>query len=239
MGQTASSLFSTTNNEDALDALRAVDSAQLLAEVKRRNLDASDAREEKKSSHVVGSLRDKAADSDKREAELREALKKLGVDADSIEGGPPKKAFQTYVRPRAKDNAVGQTPENAAHQIAFLQRHELARRATHLRNTDPRRAPGGLTPHPVHIVRPTPGPPRTSAPSPAPRTAGASRPWSRCFAEPAVHLKIREDGSAPRPPWARGTNNTGDAFLPAEKVSWSGRSRRSTACVVYSAPLLP
>ena len=136
MGQTASSLFSTATNDDALDALRAVDSAQLLAEVKRRNLDASDAREEKKSSHVVGSLRDKAADSDKREAELREALQKLGVDADSIEGGPPKKAFQTYIRPRAKENAVGQTPENAAHQIAFLQRHELARRATHLRNTD-------------------------------------------------------------------------------------------------------
>ena len=157
MGQTASSsLFSTTaTNDDALDALRAVDSAQLLAEVKRRNLDASDAREEKKSSHVVGSLRDKAADSDKREKELREALQKLGVDADSIEGGPPKKAFQTYVRPRAKDNAVGQTPENAAHQIAFLQRHELARRATHLRNTDlaaqARRA-AGLTPHPVHVV---------------------------------------------------------------------------------------
>ena len=81
MGQTASSsLFSATNNEDALDALRAVDSAQLLAEVARRNLDVSDAREEKKSSHVVGSLRDKAADSDKREAELREALQKLGVD---------------------------------------------------------------------------------------------------------------------------------------------------------------
>ena len=156
MGQTASSLFSTTNNEDALDALRAVDSAQLLAEVARRNLDVSDAREEKKkSSHVVGSLRDKAADSDQREVELRAALQKLGVDADSIEGGPPKKAFQTYVRPRAKDNAVGQTPENAAHQIAFLQRHELARRATHLRNTDlaaqARRA-AGLTPHPVHIV---------------------------------------------------------------------------------------
>ena len=92
MGQTASSsLFSTATNDDALDALRAVDSAQLLAEVKRRNLDASDAREEKKSSHVVGSLRDKAADSDKREAELREALQKLGVDADSIEGGPPKR----------------------------------------------------------------------------------------------------------------------------------------------------
>ena len=154
MGQTASSLLSTATNDDALDALRAVDSAQLLAEVKRRNLDASDAREEKKSSHVVGSLRDKAADSDKREKELREALTKLGVDADRIEGGPPKKAFQTYIRPRAKDNAVGQTPENAAHQIAFLQRHELARRATHLRNTDlaaqARRA-AGLTPHPVHI----------------------------------------------------------------------------------------
>ena len=131
MGQTASSLFSTTaTNDDALDALRAVDSAQLLAEVARRNLDVSDAREEKKSSHVVGSLRDKAADSDQREVELRAALTKLGVDADSIEGGPPKKAFQTYIRPRAKDNAVGQTPENAAHQIAFLQRHELARRAT-------------------------------------------------------------------------------------------------------------
>ena len=159
MGQTASSLFSTTTaNDDALDALRAVDSAQLLAEVARRNLDVSDAApepEKKKSSHVVGSLRDKAADSDQREVELRAALQKLGVDADSIEGGPPKKAFQTYVRPRAKDNAVGQTPENAAHQIAFLQRHELARRATHLRNTDlaaqARRA-AGLTPHPVHIV---------------------------------------------------------------------------------------
>ena len=85
----------------------------------------------------------------------RPALDTIGVDADSIEGGPPKKAFQTYVRPRAKDNAVGQTPENAAHQIAFLQRHELARRATHLRNTDlaaqARRA-AGLTPHPVHVV---------------------------------------------------------------------------------------
>ena len=117
MGQTASSLFSTTANDDALDALRAVDSAQLLAEVARRNLDVSDAApepEKKKSSHVVGSLRDKAADSDKREAELRAALTKLGVDADSIEGGPPKKAFQTYIRPRAKENAVGQTPENAA-----------------------------------------------------------------------------------------------------------------------------
>merc|ERR1739841_185106 len=85
MGQTASPLFSTTANDDALDALRAVDSAQLLAEVARRNLDASDAREEKKSSHVVGSLRDKAADSDQREVELRAALTKLGVDADSIE----------------------------------------------------------------------------------------------------------------------------------------------------------
>ena len=44
MGQTASSsLFSTATNDDALDALRAVDSAQLLAEVARRNLDVSDA----------------------------------------------------------------------------------------------------------------------------------------------------------------------------------------------------
>jgi tRNA G18 (ribose-2'-O)-methylase SpoU len=152
MGQTACSLFST--NDDALDALRAVDSAQLLAEVARRNLDASDAAPPK-SSHHVGAQRDKAADSDRREAELRDALQTLGVDADAIEGGPPKKAFQTYLRPRDKDNAVGQTPQNAAHQIAFLQRHELARRATHLRNTDlaaqARRA-AGLAPHPLFVV---------------------------------------------------------------------------------------
>ena len=105
MGQTASSLFSTTANDDALDALRAVDSAQLLAEVARRNLDVSDAREEKKSSHVVGSLRDKAADSDKREKELREALQKLGVDADSI--------CLLYTSPSPRDRSLARMPSSA------------------------------------------------------------------------------------------------------------------------------
>ena len=56
---------------------------------------------------------------------------------------------------RRVGSRAGQTAENAAHQIAFLHRHELARRAEHLRNTDAAaaaREAKGLTPHPLTIV---------------------------------------------------------------------------------------
>jgi len=127
---------------DVSSALRGVGSDALLREVARRGLDASDApgggggggdgdaqraAKRPRQSHVVGELRPEGADSVARSAELGAALSAVGCDVADLCAGPPLKAYNTYVRPRDKGDG-GQTAANAAHQIAFLQRHELARR---------------------------------------------------------------------------------------------------------------
>ena len=58
------------------DAIRAADSASLVAELKRRGIDTVD---DKKQSHVVGELRPKDEFSDARAAALDTALEKLGT----------------------------------------------------------------------------------------------------------------------------------------------------------------
>ena len=178
MGQTVVVALLDDNNEDAPSTpCGPSTSAQLLAEVKRAEFRCERCSRRKEDSRRRCIKGQGPLDSDKRR-ELREALK-LGVDADSIEGGPPKKAFQTYLCETAReDNAVGQTPENAAHQIAFLQRHELARRATHLRNTDlAAQAPGGRAGRPtLSISRLENVRSAENVGSIARRIAGASRP---------------------------------------------------------------
>ena len=147
---------------DVLDALRSVDSEALLAEVSRRGLGAEDGGGEgnpgrgskrPRQEHVVGELRPRDEGSDAREAELRSALATVGVAWADLCGGPPLKAYHSYVRPR--EGGGSQSAANAAHQIAFLQRHELARRDEHFRNTDlaaAKRAAEGKAPHRVHVV---------------------------------------------------------------------------------------
>ena len=154
----ASSMGGTSSRADVLDALRSVDSEALLNEVARRGLDAGDASapgaKRPRQEHVVGELRAKDESSDAREAELRAALGRVGVDYADLAGGPPLKAYHTYCRPRSGGDA-SQSAENAAHQIAFLQRHELARRDEHFRNTDlaaQGRKARGEAPHRIHVV---------------------------------------------------------------------------------------
>jgi len=154
----ASSMGGTSSRADVLDALRSVDSEALLNEVARRGLDAGDASapgaKRPRQEHVVGELRAKDESSDAREAELRAALGRVGVDWADLAGGPPLKAYHTYCRPRSGGDA-SQSAENAAHQIAFLQRHELARRDEHFRNTDlaaQGRKARGEAPHRIHVV---------------------------------------------------------------------------------------
>ena len=97
---------------DARDAIRACDSATLLAECARRGLAPDDAKPPKppRSSHVVGGPRAASENSAAREADLRKALAALGVDADDVAAGPPAKAFATFCRPRDLTNAKGRRP---------------------------------------------------------------------------------------------------------------------------------
>ncbi|KAJ1460349.1 Alpha/beta knot methyltransferase [Pelagophyceae sp. CCMP2097] len=151
------------------DVLRAADSAALVKELERRgifvdedasSLDGGDdaAPAKPKSSHVVGQLRPKDDLSDARQIDIDAALKRLGVvnGGKDLLPGPPFKAYNTFIRPRKPENGVKpQTVENAAHQIAFLNRHELARRDSHLRNTDDAaraRDAKNLVPFPISIV---------------------------------------------------------------------------------------
>ncbi|KAJ8614619.1 hypothetical protein CTAYLR_008991 [Chrysophaeum taylorii] len=137
------------------DVVRSVDSGTLMRELARRGIDVGNEATKPRQSHEVGSLRPKTAESDARAAALDAALERLGVAGGAaLLEGPPLKSYNSWVRPR--DGGGGQqTTENAAHQIAFLQRHELARRETHLRNTDDaarRRATAGLEPHDIVLV---------------------------------------------------------------------------------------
>lgn len=147
--------MSTMRPDD--DWVRSVDSATLLAELSRRGIEVPDGHATKKprsQSHVVGSLRPKDALSDERALALDAALEAVGVKASELLAGPPLKAYNSFVRPR-EGSAGAQTVENAAHQIGFLQRHELTRRETHVRNTDAAsraREAAGLRPHDVTIV---------------------------------------------------------------------------------------
>ena len=150
----------SASSEPSGDVLRGVDSAALLAEVSRRGLGVEDAapleppQKRARQSHVVGELRAADEFSEGRAKALGEALSALGVDAADLKGGPPLKAYHSYIRPRAKGDGQ-QSVENAAHQIAFLQRHELTRVDEHFRNSDlaaKAREAAGLTPHPITIV---------------------------------------------------------------------------------------
>ncbi|KAH8059761.1 hypothetical protein JL721_9179 [Aureococcus anophagefferens] len=87
------------------------------------------------------------------EALLNEVARRGSTPA-TPRGRPPLKAYHTYCRPRSGGDA-SQSAENAAHQIAFLQRHELARRDDHFRNTDlaaQGRKARGEAPHRIHVV---------------------------------------------------------------------------------------
>lgn len=128
------------------EAVRSADSALLLRELARRGV-GTDPDATRRQSHVVGSLRPKNDESDARSTALDAALLALGEPGPLFEG-PPLKAYNTFVRPRDRN---AQTVENAAHQIAFLQRHERSRRATYMRNTDVARETRG-DPNPITLI---------------------------------------------------------------------------------------
>lgn len=166
------------------DLLRTVDSRALLRELARRGIQVDaeatlrppmgDADSDKpRQSHVVGDLRPKDATSDDRAAALDVALKAIGIaqGGAALLAGPPLKAYNAFVRPRDPSTLATQSVEvrqsldfgfmttcrqqNAAHQIGFLQRHELTRRETYFRNTDAAakaRQAAGLQPHDISIV---------------------------------------------------------------------------------------
>jgi len=144
------------SNARRKELVRSVDSEILLNELARRGISFSGDEDfgiKRKSTHIVGSLREMSADGVKRKEELDAALLALGTDSSELVAGPPLKAYNTYLRPRSRSQT--QTVENAAHQIAFLNRHEKARRETQLRNTDnaarARRA-AGLESHPLILI---------------------------------------------------------------------------------------
>ena len=114
----------------ALALLKTVDSGALEAELARRSVGA----------HVINtSVRPRhAARADALDAELV----RLGVAApeDELAPGPPRKAYDTFARPRADEPCDGpyiaRKAPLVAQQVAFLHRHELARRNALLRNVD-------------------------------------------------------------------------------------------------------
>ena len=113
----------------ALSLLKAVDTATLEAELERRRV----------GSHVFNTtvralhpLRAKLLDSE---------LVKLGLaSSDELAPGPPRKAYDTFARPRDgdqnDDDYIAKKAPLIAQQVAFLHRHELARRNELLRNID-------------------------------------------------------------------------------------------------------
>ena len=113
----------------ALALLKTVDSQVLEAELERRRV----------GSHVFNTtvrplhpLRAKLLDAE---------LLKLGVNVhDDLAPGPPRKAYDSFARPRdgepCDDDFVTKKAPLVAQQVAFLHRHELARRNELLRNVD-------------------------------------------------------------------------------------------------------
>ena len=145
------------SGEDVDDLVRAVDSETLLRELERRGIRAFEEKQQKSSSHSVGDLRPLDAFSLERQTELDANLVALGLDPLSLAGGPPLKAYNTYVRPRSSkiEGQRQQSAQNCAQQIAFLQRHEMTRRESLMRNTDEaarKRRAEGLRPRPLTLV---------------------------------------------------------------------------------------
>ena len=112
----------------ALSLLKTVDSQALEAELERRRV----------GSHVINTterplhaLRAKLLDAE---------LLKLGIAPDDLAPGPPRKAYKSFARPRdgdpCDDTFVAKKAPLIAQQVAFLHRHELARRNELLRNVD-------------------------------------------------------------------------------------------------------
>ncbi len=114
----------------ALALLKTVDSGALEAELARRSV----------GSHIVNTaVRPRHAE---RADALDAELSKLGITApgDELAAGPPRKAYDTFARPREDepcDSAyIARKAPLMAQQVAFLHRHELARRNALLRNVD-------------------------------------------------------------------------------------------------------
>jgi len=114
----------------ALALLKTVDSGVLQAELERRKI----------GSHVFNTtVRPLHA---LRAQLLDAALLKLGIDmaADDLTPGPPRKAYESFARPRegepCGEEYVTKKAPLIAQQVAFLHRHELARRNELLRNVD-------------------------------------------------------------------------------------------------------
>ncbi|EOD26298.1 hypothetical protein EMIHUDRAFT_469008 [Emiliania huxleyi CCMP1516] len=113
----------------ALALLKTVDSAALEAELARRSVGA----------HVINtSVRPLHA---ARAAAIDAELSRLGVASpDALAPGPPRKAYETFARPRegepCDDDYVRRKAPLMAQQVAFLHRHEQARRNELLRNVD-------------------------------------------------------------------------------------------------------
>ena len=110
--------------------LKTVDSDVLEAELERRRV----------GSHVFNTtVRPLHA---LRSQLLDAALLTLGVDiaADELTPGPPRKAYDSFARPREGEPCdeayVTKKAPLVAQQVAFLHRHELARRNELLRNVD-------------------------------------------------------------------------------------------------------
>lgn len=113
----------------ALALLKVVDSAVLEAELERRRV----------GSHVFNTTVRPLHPA--RAAAVDAELAKLGIETSAdIAPGPPRKAYDSFARPRdgeeCDDTFIAKKAPLMAQQIAFLHRHELARRNELLRNVD-------------------------------------------------------------------------------------------------------
>lgn len=113
----------------ALTLLKTVDSGVLETELERRRVGAHVFNTNVRPLHP---LRSELVDSE---------LAKLGIEnSEALAPGPPRKAYDSFARPKegesSDDDFVRRKAPLIAQQVAFLHRHELARRNELLRNID-------------------------------------------------------------------------------------------------------
>ena len=113
----------------AVRLLKIVDSEVLQAELDRRKVGSHIFNTEVRPLHAA------------RAAAIDAALAQYGVESpDELAPGPPRKAYDSYARPRdgepTDDDVISKKAPLIAQQVAFLHRHEQARRNELLRNVD-------------------------------------------------------------------------------------------------------
>jgi tRNA G18 (ribose-2'-O)-methylase SpoU len=118
------------SRQELLQVLKSIDSVALEEELSRRSV----------GSHFVNTVVRPRHEA--RAGALDAELQRLGIAApdDEIVPGPPRKAYDTFARPREGEPCdaeyIARRAPLLAQQIFFLQRHELTRRNTLLRNVD-------------------------------------------------------------------------------------------------------